>query len=285
MAEVDTLFTVKWGDVITQLAQQTKQKISQYVMQKPGVIGERTTMEQLGAIDLEKRTTRHAPTPRADANHQRRWITLFDYEKALWFDTQDELKALLDPRNAYNQAFIAGMNRAMDDEVIAAALATAYYGKAGTSTQALTLSIAAGGTGLTLDKLRTINQNFRDGDVDLEAEQAYLAIGPEEHTDLLKMAEVISTDYNERPVLVDGVVRKFMGLNIIVTTRLPNDSATGTRSCIAWVPSGIGLAIAQAPKLRASELPEHSYAWQGYASIGIGATRLEEPKVQEVLCV
>ena len=282
MAEVDTLFTIQWGDVITQLAQQTKQKVSQYVMQKPGVVGERTTMEQIGSVALEKRTTRHAPTPRADANHQRRWVTLFDYEKALWFDTQDELKALLDPRNAYNQAFIAGMNRAMDDEVIAAALATAYYGKAGTSTQALTLSIASGGLGLTLDKMRTINQNFRDGDVDLEAEQAYLAISPKEHNDLLKMTEVISTDYNDRPTLVDGVVKRFMGLNIIVTTRLSD--ASGTKSCIAWVPSGIGLAIAQAPKLRASELPDYSYAWQGYASISIGATRLEETKVQEVLC-
>jgi hypothetical protein len=281
MSDVDTLFTVQWGDTITQLAQQTKAKIASHVMQKPGVVGERTTMEQLGAVTLEKRTTRHAPTPRADANHQRRWITLFDYEKALWFDKQDELKALLDPRNAYNQAFVAGMNRAMDDEVIAAAFATAYYGKAGTSTQANTNSVAAGGVGLTLDKLRQVDNIFRDGDVDLEAEEKYLAISPDEHDDLLKLTEVISKDYNDRPVLVDGVVKKFMGFNIIVSTRL---GTTGGNQCIAWVPSGIGLAIAQAPTLRASELPDYSYAWQGYACIGIGASRLEESKVVEVLC-
>jgi hypothetical protein len=281
MSDVDTLFTIQWGDTITQLAQQKTAKIAAHVMQKPGVVGERTTMEQLGAITLQKRTTRHAPTPRDDANHQRRWITLFDYEKALWFDTQDELKALLDPRNSYNQGFIAGMNRAMDDEVIAAAFATAYYGKAGTSTQTNTNSIAAGGTGMTLDKMRQADEIFRDGDVDLEAEEKFLAISPDEHTDLLKLTEVISKDYNEKPVLVDGVVKKFMGFNIIVSTRL---GTTGGNQCIAWVPSGIGLAIAQAPKLKASELPEHSYAWQGYACIGIGASRLEETKVIEILC-
>lgn len=279
--EVDTLFTIQWGDTITQLSQQTKPKIAQHVMQKPGVVGERTTMEQLGKIDLTKRTTRHAPTPRADAKHYRRWITLFDYEKALWFDTQDELKALLDPRNSYNQGFVAGMNRAMDDEVIAAAFATAYIGKAGTDTQANTLSVAAGGTGLTLDKLRQVLNLWRDADVDLEAEELYLAVTPDEHDDLLKLTEVINTDYNSKPVLVDGVVKRFMGFNIIISTRL---GTTGGNQCIAWLPSGIGLAIAQSPTLRASELPEHSYAWQGYACIGIGSTRLEEDKVCEILC-
>lgn len=282
MADVDTLFTIKWGDTITQLAQQTQAKIARFVMQKPGVVGERTTMEQLGAVTLEKKTVRHSPTPRVDANHQRRWITLFDYRRAIWFDKEDELKAMLDPRNAYNQAFVAGMNRAMDDEVIAAATGTAYYGKAGSSTQAVTQSIAAAGSGLTLDKLRTAKEYFQDADVDLEAEPAYLAISPDEHTDLLKMSEVISQDYNDRPVLVDGEVKKFMGFNIIVSTRL--GTSGGSNNCFAWVPSGIGLAIAQSPVLKASELPDYDYAWQGYASIGIGASRLEESKVVQILC-
>jgi len=280
MGAVDTLFTVQWGDTISQLAQQTKPKIAQFVMQKPGVVGERTTMEQLGSISLEKKTSRHSPTPREDADHRRRWITLFDYRKAIWFDKEDELKALLDPRNAYNQAFVAGMNRAMDDEVIAAAFATAYTGKAGTTTQANTNSIAAGGTGLTLDKLRSANEIFQEGNVDDE-EPRYLAISPDEHTDLLKMTEVISNDYNRGYVLEGGVVKRFMGFNIIVSTRL---GTTGGNQCIAWVPSGIGLAIAKSPTLKASELPEHDYAWQGYACIGIGASRLEEAKVIEILC-
>lgn len=278
----DTLFQIQWGDTIAPLSQQTQPKIAQYVMQKPGVVGERTTMEQLGKIALEKKTVRHSPTPRVDANHQRRWITLFDYRMSIWFDKEDELKTLLDPKNAYNYAFVAAMNRAKDDEVIAAATGTAYYGKAGSSTQALTNSIAAGGTGLTLDKMRTTKELFQEADVDLETEPVYLAISPDEHTDLLKMSEVISQDYNDRPVLVDGEVKKFMGFNIIVSNRL--GTSGGANNCFAWVPSGIGLAIAQSPVLKASELPDYDYAWQGYAAIGIGASRLEEEKVVQILC-
>lgn len=280
MADVDTLFTTQWGDTITQLSQQKLSLFESRVMVKPGVIGERTTMEQLGAITLEKKTVRHAPTPRQDANHQRRWITLFDYRMALWFDTEDELKALLDPRNAYNQGFVYAMNRAKDDEVIAAALATAYYGKAGTSTQANTQSIAAGGAGLTIDKMRTAQEYFLDGNVDVD-EPKFLAISPDEHTDLLKLTEVISQDYNRGYVLESGMVKRFMGFEIIVSTRL---GTSGGNQCIAWSKSGIGLAIAKNATLRASELPANDYAWQGYASIGIGATRLEEAKVVEILC-
>lgn len=280
MSDVDTLFTIQWGETISQLSQQQQSFFESRVMVKPGVVGERTTMEQLGAITLEKKTTRHAPTPRQDANHQRRWITMFDYRMALWFDTEDELKALLDPRNAYNQGFIFAMNRAKDDEVIAAALATAYYGKAGSSTQANTNSIAAGGVGLSIDKMRQAQELFLEGNVNPD-EPKYLAITPDEHTDLLKLTEVISQDYNRGYVLESGMVKRFMGFDIIVSNRL---GTTGGNQCIAWAKSGIGLAIAKAPTLRASELPDHDYAWQGYASIGIGASRLEESKVIEILC-
>lgn len=282
MSDESTLFTIQWGDVLRHLAQQSGSLLESTVTIKSGVVGERTTMEQVGPKKLKKRSSRHAVTPTSDPDLRRRWITMFDYDDATLFDSQDAMKMLLDPQNAFNMSLIMGANRVKDEVIIDAAVATAYIGKDGTSTQAITNTIANGGLGLTLDKIRQAARTFQQGYVD-PTERRVLVIGPKDHEDLLKLTEVISRDYAEKPVLVDGVVKRLMGFDIIISQILADRlTASSVTQCLAYTTTGMGLALAVEPELSVDKRPDLSNSMQAYCKISVGATRLEESKVIEI---
>lgn len=112
-----------------------------------------------------------------------------------------------------------------------------------------------------------------------------MVISPKDHEDLLKIAEVISRDYNgEKPVLVDGVVKRFMGLDFVVLQMLEDRTlSAGVTKCFAWAKTGMGLALAMEPKLKVSQRDDlKGLPWQAYCAISGGSSRLEEAKVIEV---
>lgn len=280
MSDESVIFTIKWGDEINHLSQQMKSLLEDTVMIKSGVVGERTTMEQLASRSMTKVTSRHKPITPNDPDLRRRWITMFDYNDAAIFDTQDALKTILDPKAPFTQSLVMGANRLKDDVIIAAAVATAYTGKDGTGTQAITNTIANGGKGTTLDKLRQAQRTFLEGNVDPDESRVYVC-GPKDHEDLLKLTEVTSKDFNDRPTLVDGRVKRFMGFEIVVTNRL--STAAGVTKCLAYTKSGMGLAIALEPKLNVGQrLDLVGNPWQAECVMSVGASRLEEAKVIEV---
>ena len=280
MSDESTLFTIQWGEELLHLAQQMKSLLEDTVMVKTGVVGERTTMNQVAAKALRRVTVRHQPQVPSDPDIRRRWITMFPYADATLFDKQDEMKTLLQPKNQFNQSLIMGANRVKDDLIIEAVSATAYIGKDGTTTQAITETIAHGSVGLTQSKIREANRNFEENNVDPD-EPKFLVIGPKDHEDLLKLTEVTSRDFNDKPVLVKGRVTDWMGFRIIVSNRLA--LASSVTKCLAYTKSGMGLAIGLEPKLEVSKRNDITMSpWQAECSIFAGATRLEEGKVIEI---
>ena len=279
MSDESTLFTIQWGDELRPLAQQMQEKLAGTTEEKHGVVGERTTMEQVAARPMKRRTVRHAPVVPTDPDLRRRWITMIDYDDYAIFDKQDQLKTLLDPKNAFNRSLIMGGNRLKDQVRIDAAIADTYYGKDGSSTVSISTPIANGGTGLTQAKLRQINENYDTNNVDPD-EEKFLIIGPKDHTDLLKLSEVVSKDFNDRPVLVKGRVEYWMGHKIIVSNLLSTTS--GITKCISFVRSGLGIAFAMDFNLSVDQRVDLTgKPWQASANISVGAARLEETKVQE----
>jgi len=80
-----------------------------------------------------------------------------------------------------------------------------------------------------------------------------------------------------------GEINSFVGFNFIVTNRLGVDGSSNRR-VIAWAMDGIKAAIGKEPTARIDERADKSYATQIYYSMTLGATRMEEKKVVEVLC-
>jgi hypothetical protein len=142
---------------------------------------------------------------------------------------------------------------------------------------------ASGAVGLTVAKLRQAKKLLLAADVDIEADMLYCAVTAAQHDDLLAESQVISTDFNNKPVLVDGMVTRFLGINFIHTELLETDGTY--RRCPVWAKSGMHLGIWN--DIMTSTSIRHdlqSEPFQAYVKISSGATRLEEEKVVEIKC-
>ena len=170
---------------------------------------------------------------------------------------------------------------AVDDLIIAALGGTAYIGKTGTTTQALTLTISAGGTGMTKAKCIQAKADLDKGEV--EKTDRFMAHTASQLADLLNTTEVTSSDYNVVKALVQGEISTWLGFMWVHTERLI--LASTTRSCYAYHRMGLMLAIQKDIEGRVDERPDKNYAWQVYLKMCMGATRLEEARVVKIDCV
>ena len=94
--QITTAFVEQYSSNVEHLAQQKECRFEgkvRTVSQK----GKTQFFEQLGATTAVKRTTRHADTPRVDSDHQRRQVTLTDYDWSDLVDTLDDVKMLISP--------------------------------------------------------------------------------------------------------------------------------------------------------------------------------------------
>lgn len=308
--QVTTAFVQQYSANVQHLVQQKGSKLRGLVRVESQV-GKSAFYDQIGAVTAQKKTSRHADTPRMDTPHARRRVTLEDYEYADLVDNEDKIRMLISPESEYAMAAMWAMGRAMDDEIIAAALGTAYTGETGATSTALPTAqkIAAHdgstttGVNLNVRTLRKVKEVFDGNDVD-ESIPRYFAITSSQLQSLLGESEVSSADYNTIKALVMGEVDTFLGFKFVRTERLGRSASnvtytvtngttgagTGTitaansRRCIAWAQDGVLLSIGKDMNARISERADKSYAMQVYASMGIGATRMEEEKVVEVIC-
>ena len=282
--QITTAFVNQFSSNIQMLSQQTGSLLRNAVDVET-VNGEKAFFDQVGSAAAVLRTTRHADTPLIDTPHSRRMVTLSDYEYADLVDDQDKVRLLVDPTSTYARAAASAMGRAMDDVIISAALGSAKTGKDGSTTTAFDTTnnqIAAGGGGLTLAKLIEAKEILDSGDVDPSIPR-YIACSPKQISDLLNNTTVTSSDYNTVKALAMGEINSFVGFNFIVTNRLGVDGSSNRR-VFAWAMDGIKAAIGKEPTARIDERADKSYATQIYYCMTLGATRMEEKKVVEVLC-
>ena len=280
--EVTTAFVQQYSANVQMLSQQMGSRLRDAVRVE-NMTGKNAFFDQVGKATAQKRTTRHADTPQIDTPHARRRVSLVDFEYADLIDDQDKVRMLIDPTSAYAQAAAAAMGRAMDDEIISAALGTAFTGETGSTSTTLPAGqqIANGSADMSLAKLREAKKILDLADVDPSIPR-YIACGPDQIEALLADTNVTSSDFNTVKALVQGEVNQFMGFNFIVSNRL---SKTGNiRSCFAWAEDGLALAIGRDVMARIDERSDKGYATQVYYCMSIGSTRMEEEKVVQIDC-
>lgn len=284
-------FSEQFTSEVQLLLQQKDERFGSAVMVRQFTGKDAKAVEQIGSVVAQRRTTRHADTPIISTPHDARWVYPVDYEFADFIDPQDELRAVASFESSYVQNAASAMKRAKDDEVISALFSeTTKTGEDAGTTTAWTAfvsanpghQIATGAVGLTVAKLRAMKKAFVLAEVDLDSDPLFVAIGGEQHDDMLGETLAVSLDYQTKPVLVDGRIRGFMGFSFIDSQRLPKVSTT--RSCPAWAKSGLLLGIWNDVTGRVSERDDKSYSTQVYAKTTIGGTRLEEKKIGEILC-
>ena len=276
--QVTTAFVQQYSANIQMLSQEMGSLLRDKVRLE-SVVGKNAFFDQVGAVTAQKRTSRHSDTPQIDTPHARRRVSLVDYEFADLIDEQDKVRLLIDPTSSYAQAAAFAMGRAMDDEIISAALGTAFTGETGSTSTANANQIVHGSTGLTIAKLRSAKETLDLNSVDPSIPRNII-VGPKQITDLLGTTEVTSSDFNTVKALANGEINQFLGFNFIVSNRLSLDGTT--RSCIAYAQDGIALGVGKDVTARIDERADKGYATQVYYCASFGATRMEEDKVVEV---
>ena len=279
-SQITTAFVQQYSANIQMLSQQMGSLLRDKVRQE-SVVGKNAFFDQVGSVTAQLKTSRHSDTPQIDTPHSRRRVSLADYEYADLIDQQDKVRLLIDPTSSYAQAAAFAMGRAMDDVIIAAATGTAFTGETGATSESAQTAIAAGGTGLTIAKLRTAKQTFDLASVDPSIPR-HIVVGPEQITNLLGTTEVTSSDFNTVKALANGEVNSFLGFNFTVSNRLAKSG--NDRTCIAFAQDGITLGIGKDVSARIDERADKSYATQVYYCMSIGATRMEQSKVLGIVC-
>ena len=289
---IASVYAVQYGTNISLLLQQKGSKLRTSVQTGSYKGKASEVVTQYGATAARAVSTRYQPIVPVNTPNNRRWVFPEDFDWADLIDNFDKLRLLADPQSAYAQNGLYAMGRAMDDVIINGMLGDNKTGEAGGTTtqfdstnQRVAVNYAASGNvGLTVDKLREARRILMENEVDLDAEPVYCAISAEQHDDLLGQIQVVSSDFNsDTPVMKDGKVMQFLGINFIHTERLPVSSTF--RRCPVWVPSGVHLGMwndIMSDITQRRDLSSHPY--QIYLMGTFGATRTEEKKVVDILC-
>lgn len=307
-AQITTAFVNQFGTNIQHLAQQ-KGSVLQNAVRRETQNGKKKFFDQLGTVAAVRRTSRHGSTPQLDTPHSRRMCTLNDYEWADLVDDQDKIRMLTDPTSEYAMAAAWAFGRSKDDEIVTASIATAYTGEEGTTTvahpnsQKYAANNGSAFTNLNIASLTAIKRILDLADVDMSLKR-YIAVSPYQIESLLGTTQVTSADFNTVKALAQGDIKSFMGFEFIMLNRLANTSArtvsaststgavgsgttvagTNFRSCFAWAQDGLLLSIGEDYMSRISERDDKGYSKQVYGRMSVGATRMEEVKVVEVIC-
>jgi hypothetical protein len=290
--QIETAWVQQYSANVTMLAQQMDARLPQTVT-IDNLSAEVGYRDQVGAVDVVQRLSRHADTPFTEVPHARRQFTTLDWEFGEIIDKQDLQRALTNPQSSYAQAAAAAFNRRRDRTILEGIFADARTGKTGSSTVSFTSgnqipvnfveSGSAADSSLTIAKLRRARELL----LDAEAGESdfYIVCSQRELNALLRTVEVTSSDYNTTKALVDGQVDTFMGFRFVrVPSSLLLVNGASNRRIPAYHKSGVLFAQTGDTTFRVAEDPTKGFNYRLYGSASFGATRLEEPKCVEIIC-
>lgn len=292
---VTTHFVQQYTTNVQLLSQQKGSRLRNSVTTGQYVGKQGVPVDQFVATVATKRTTRYPTLTPADTQTDRRWVFPSDYDWNDLIDNIDKLRMLIDPQSSYVQNGTNAMNRAMDDEIIAAFFGTAKTGADGsTSTSFLAANQvsasegASAATGMNVEKLKAgIQLLLANEAIDLSAgDRINCVISAKQNRNLMDEVQIINSDYNgEKAVVNDGFVMSWGKIDFIHSERLPLNGSSQTR-CPFYVKSAMHLGIWQDISADVSQRKDLAgLPYQVYLYGTFGGTRLEEKKIVELPCV
>lgn len=293
---ITTFYVQQYAKILNELVQQRDSRLRKACTEQryEGKAG--SPVEQVGAVAMQPVTTRYAPMGRVDAPTDRRWVYPSDFDLPQLLDSFDKLRLLIDPKSKFVQNAHFAANRQIDDLIISALGGTAKTGETGqnsvTFPSAQVVSVqqgAASPTGMTVAKLRQalviLRQNEAIPDND-EPADVYCVMGGKQLDNLLAEVQVISSDFNDQPVLEEGRVTRFLGIDFIHSERLgtgTDDQAGTSTPCYIWQKEGMHLGIWNDITTDIAQRKDlQGLPWQAYVYLTAGATRIEEKRVVKV---
>jgi hypothetical protein len=299
--QVPAAFVQTYSTNVQMLLQQTGGRIRPCVEVEKFVGNAASAVEQFGAVTPVKNLARHSPTPIISTPQAKRWIFPNDYDWADLIDNEDRLRMLIDPQGPYAMNAQNAMARAEDEEFGISIFGTNMTGQNGNQAVtypggqivAVNIGTSAATAGMNVAKLRAARKLFRAAGVD-PSDQLFCAITSIDQDNLLNEAQAISLDYNDKPVLVDGRIKAFMGFNFVEwefidAVSYPQSAAalvngSSFRLVPAWSKKYVKLGMWNDVKTTVDRRPDLRNSVQVYCTGTYGATRLQEKGTVQILC-
>lgn len=304
---IETSMVKQFSSNIYHLSQQQDSRVWSLFNRKETLNSEEAYFDRIGLIDdMQEKVGRNSDVTFNDVPYTRRRLTMRDYYWATLVDKEDKLRLIHSPESEYAKAARAQVARKMDDIAVASLLGTVYSGKAGATAVTLPdtqkIACVSGGahSQMNIETLRFLKYKFDAAEV--EDMDRHILLGASEIRALLAETAITSSDYAAVKALVNGEINTFMGFKFHRTERLPfltatstinyttgvvgsggGTAAVGTKRCIAFAGSAMIAGIGANPVAKLSERADKHYANQLYYSMSIGAMRMEEEKVIEIL--
>lgn len=289
--QIDTAFVKQYHANIERLLQQVGSKLRGRVRMESQK-SEEQFWEQVGSVEAVEVTTRHDDSPLISTPHDRRRVTLRQYDVGDMVDDFDKVKTLIDPTSTYVMNFVDALSRKLDDEIISSYFGTAFTGKnGGTSTAFPSANVVNedfGGpnTGLSIAKLIEARRLLLSFHNDPERQPWYFGINAKGLAELLNTTPIQSADFNTVKALVRGEVNTFLGFEFVHSERYLTGAGGGGAASVnrypVWVKDGVLLALGKDITARVAERPDKRFSVYAYASASFGAVRMQENKVVEV---
>lgn len=251
-------------------------------------------------------TTRNGDTVNTDIDVERRFIPKPRRQNvAPLIDRDDMLSTKIDLASPIAQQTARAIRRAQDDRLLQGFYGTAYTGETGTTAvafksaniMAVDYSTTGTNTGITVNKLIKMMEMFRAALVDVEAEKPIGILTAKQISDLLKINELRSRDYNPglSQALQTGKPGDFMGFRFVAAeignTRayaqgaVLSDAGGGIRRVPFFVPSGLHFGVWEEFYGRITERNDKNHSTQIYAETCGAAVRTNEDKCFQMLAL
>ena len=284
---------VQFSNNFRLLYQQRQSRLRAWCGVESGIVGQSKSTERMGKTEAYDITSRHADTKFVEVPHSRRWLDLQDKGWAELIDKLDKVRLLADPTNGYSALANAALNRATDQIIL-----TAARGNARSNSGLVALpagqKISVSASSLTLAKLLTAKEildgNEVDDDASLQADgqggtpARVIVVNAKMLTSLYGTTEIKSIDYNSVKALVQGAIDTFLGFRFVRTELVAKDATAITGYAVAWSRGCMNLGIGQEINTAVDRRPDKNNAWQVFADMSLGATRVEDEGVVEIAC-
>lgn len=295
---------LQYAASVTMVAQQQRNPLMGTVTEMAATGEAQSVADLIHQVEYLYGEERSRRNPENPVSGSRRWVVMPpEIESGQYIEKEDKFRTATDPTSTYVRAHTVAVTRGWADRLLGirktaggflvvdgGILGKAREGKTpgvGSDLPAAQY-IAHGGVGLTLDKLRAAVKKLKKADFGIDGmlDPLYCAITPDQEDDLLGIAAASGANLNTFNIeqLRSGKPTPLMGVNWILTNRLPLKAIGGPRFCPIWAKSNIIAGVWQGIEGRmwndtsAKNLP--------YAHVGayVDCVRAEDKGVVVIEC-
>ena len=290
----NAFYSQQYASAVELLSQQLTPRIAGLFTPMTAVGKSATVVNQIDAFEADERTGLYEPIVFGEPDHNRPWVYPRHFDKAIPFDSIEQMQTNANPTSEYVQGVVAALNRRKDDEAIRAFFADRLMGESGTTTDqfavAMQIGVNVGGTasGLNVEKIQAALEVLRSLEVGLEdGETINCVISPKQERNLMNELEVTSSDFTVKRIMDSGTMAGsgYMKINWVISNRLLVDGSayrrvpffTGKGMSFCTWDGGTKTKVSQRDDLRGQP-------WQVYGETHCGSVRRDAKRVVEIKC-